>query len=103
MEMSGYNAKADVFLSCSTEKHTIKELILNEHALFAIISGESKIVHADKTYVFRAGDIILCPRNQLARVTKCPVDGQPCKSISIVFTQEFLRSYYLSQPAVSAQ
>ena len=100
MEKAGFSAKAEIFLSCATERHTIKELVLNEHALFIMLSGESRIVHANQTYVFRAGDIILCPRNQLARVTKCPVEGQPCRSISIVFTQTFLQKYYAAHPIV---
>jgi len=102
MEKAGFSAKAEIFLSCATERHTIKELVLNDHALFIMLSGESRIVHANQAYVFRAGDIILCPRNQLARVTKCPVDGQPCRSISIVFTQTFLQKYYAAHPIVPA-
>lgn len=46
-----------------------------------------------------AGDTVLLPRNQLGRVSKLPLDGQPCVTISVLFRKERLQHYYtLDQP-----
>jgi AraC-like DNA-binding protein len=58
------------------------------------ISGESKIVQADVTYVFTKGDIFLIPRNQLATSINTSKDGQPHKTIVMHLTSKRLREYY---------
>ena len=103
MEKGDAAAKAAIFFSCKAEKYQIKEMMLNDHALVRIISGESIVVHADSTYAFGAGDTMLIPRNQLGKVTKCPKDGAPYKSISIFFTQHFLQRYYTQHKATQVQ
>jgi AraC-like DNA-binding protein len=93
------SAKADVFFNCIEKKYFSKRMSINQHAFVSVISGEMKIIQADHTYVFRAGDTFLIPRNQLARVTKYPADGQPYRAVSVYFTLAFLRKYYASQKA----
>ena len=58
------------------------------------ISGETKIVQADAEYVFRAGDIFLIPRNQLATIINYPKDGLPHKTVVMLLTAERLRKFY---------
>lgn len=70
---------------------------INQHALVSVISGEMKIIQTGHSYIFRSGDTFLIPRNQLARVTKYPADGQPYRAVSVYFTLDFLRKYYTSQ------
>jgi AraC-like DNA-binding protein len=100
MEKSDVGAKGGIFFSCKTERYQIKEMVMKDHVLTRIVSGESRVVHADRTYVFEAGSTLLVPRNQLGKVTKCPKDGEPYKSITIFFTQGFLQRYYTSHKAV---
>jgi len=41
---------------------------------------------------------LLLPRNQLGRMSKLPLDGQPCIAVSILFRREIVQQYYASHP-----
>ena len=60
------------------------------------ISGETKIIQADKTYLFKAGDIFLIPRNHLATIINYPKDGLPHKAVVMHLTTERLKNFYSS-------
>lgn len=96
-------SRSDIFFSVIGEKHYSNETLYPKNTLTRIVSGGARAVQADNEYIFRAGDTILIPRNQLGRVTKYPVDGQPFKSISICYTQELLQKYYASHLAARVQ
>jgi AraC-like DNA-binding protein len=85
---------AEVFIACKKEVHYSRELILPQPALVRIISGEMRIVTAEHSFHFFAGDTVLLPRNQLGRMSKLPLDEQPCVVISVLFRKERLESYY---------
>ncbi len=102
MGPSDFRANGGIFYSCKAEKHRVKEMVLPDHALVRILIGESRVVHADTTYICEAGTTMLVPRNQLGKVTKCPKDGDFYRSISIMFTQPFLQKYYATHQAVKA-
>ena len=70
------------------------EVMFEHHILVWFISGETKIIQADATYVFNEGDIFLIPRNQLATIINYPKDGKPHKSVAMHFTKERLQNYY---------
>jgi len=85
---------AEVFISCKKEVHYSRELMLSQPALVRIISGEMRIMAADRSFRFFAGDTVLFPRDQLARMSKLPLNGAPCVAISIIFRKDRLASYY---------
>jgi AraC-like DNA-binding protein len=85
---------AGVFISCKKEKHYSREVILPQPALVRIMSGEIRIASADRVFHFYAGDTLLIPRNQLGRMSKLPLGGAPCITVSVVFPEEILRKYY---------
>jgi len=85
---------ADVFISCKREVHYSRELILPQPALVRVISGEVRVAAAAGSYHFYAGDTVLFPHNQLGRMSKLPMNGQPCITISVLFRREKLRQYY---------
>lgn len=87
---------ADVFISCKKEAHYSRELILPQPALVRVLSGEMRIVTAEHSFHFFAGDTILLPRNQLGRMSKLPFEGEPCIAISLLFRKERLQQYYTS-------
>jgi AraC-like DNA-binding protein len=93
---------AEVFISCKKEKHYSREVMLPQPALVRIMSGEVRIAAADHVHHFFAGDTMLIPRNQLGRMSKLPLDGQPCIAVSVVFRREVLQRYYASHPATQA-
>jgi AraC-like DNA-binding protein len=77
------------------------EIISGEHYFGRIISGEVKMIIADRTITLNAGQTYFCPRNQLATFIKMPKDGQPYKSVMISLRTERLKNYY-SRHAVVA-
>lgn len=84
----------DIKLSCYEDKLFKTEVVFDHHMLVWFISGETKIIQADKTYVFKAGDIFLIPRNQLATIINYPKDGQPHKSVVMHLSIERLQDFY---------
>lgn len=100
METPTSSSIAEIFISCKKEKHYSREVMLPQPALVHIMSGEMRIATADQVYQFFAGDTILFPRNQLGRMSKLPLNGEPCIAISIIFRPDILRQYYATQPLV---
>lgn len=88
------NKYAEILMSCIEEKYFKTEAVWEYHSFMRIISGEMKIVLADASHTFFAGDTLLVPRNQLSTVIKKPKDGRPYKSILITFRPERLKDYY---------
>lgn len=97
MEKPAPSAIADVFIGCKKEAHYSRELTLPQPALVRIISGEMRLAGAGQSRSFFAGDTVLLPRNQLGRMSKLPLSGQPCIVISILFRKEKVKQFYNSQ------
>ncbi len=89
---------ADIVLACIEEKYFQREILIEQHAIVKIMSGEMRIVQADKTYTFGAGDIILFPRNTLTTVIKYPKDGRMYQSVLMYIGPERLQRYYSKNP-----
>jgi len=81
-------------LSCFDDKLFKTEVLFEDHLLVWIISGETKIIQADKTYVFQAGDTLLFPRHQLVKVLSYSKDGLPHKSVAMHLTSDWLKDFY---------
>jgi AraC-like DNA-binding protein len=86
--------KGGIFFNTETNEHRLRELIVPYHSLGRIISGETHVDYMGKRYIFGPGSTILGPRNQLTRMTKMPKDGEPYRSVSIFFPEDFLLRYY---------
>lgn len=84
----------DIKLSCYEDKFFKSDIMFDVHMLIWFISGETKIVQADATYLFKKGDIFLIPRNQLATIINYPKDEQPHKTVVMHLTTTRLRDYY---------
>ena len=92
-----YTAKyitPDIKLSCYEDKFFKSEIMFDHHMLIWFISGETKIVQAEGTYIFTAGDIFLIPRNQLATIINYPKDGLPHKTVIMHLSADRLRNFY---------
>ena len=88
------NHKGGIFFNTETGAHRFKEMIVPQHALSRIISGEAHVVHLGRRYVLGPGSTTLSARNQLARMTKVPKHNEPYRSVSIFFPEVFLQRYY---------
>lgn len=84
----------DIKLSSYEDKLFKTEAMFDHHMLVWFISGETKIIQADRDYVFKSGDIFLIPRNQLATIINYPKDGLPHKSVVMHLSIERLRDFY---------
>jgi AraC-like DNA-binding protein len=100
MEFETKYITPDIKLSHFEGKVFKTEVVFEHHILVWFISGETKIVQADATYVFNAGDIFLIPRNQLATVINYPKDGLPHKAVAMHLTRERLKDFYNRRKAV---
>jgi AraC family transcriptional regulator, exoenzyme S synthesis regulatory protein ExsA len=87
----------DIKLSCYEDKLFKSEIIFEQHMLVWFISGETKIVQADATWLFKKGDIFLIPRNQLATIINYPKDGQPHKTVVMHLSTDRLREFYANR------
>jgi AraC-like DNA-binding protein len=84
----------DIKLSTYDDKLFKTETVFEFHMLVWFISGETKIIQADKSYIFKAGDIFLIPRNHLATIINYPKDGLLHKSVVMHLTKEHLKDFY---------
>ena len=94
MEFKTKYITSDIKLSCYEDKLFKTEVTFEHHMLVWFISGETKIIQAGASYLFKAGDIFLIPRNQLATIINYPKDGLPHKTVAMHLTVKRLRDFY---------
>ncbi|MGF7041408.1 helix-turn-helix domain-containing protein [Mucilaginibacter lappiensis] len=100
MEFETKYITADIKLSEFKGKVFKTEVMFEHHMLVWFISGETKIIQADATFIFNAGDIFLIPRNQLATIINYPKDGHPHKAVAMHLTKERLKDFYSRHKAI---
>lgn len=84
----------EIKLSSYDDKLFKSDLMFDQHMLIWFISGETKIIQADATFVFKTGDIFLIPRNLLATIINYPKNGQPHKTVVMHLSTERLKKFY---------
>lgn len=96
MDRPGGEVRGRIFVSCKKEKHYSRELMLDQHALVYVFAGILELSYADEVHRFAPGTTLLIPRNQLGRMAKVPADGEPFRSLSILFPEALLKKFYAS-------
>lgn len=94
MEYTAKYITDDIKLSWYEDKFFKSDIMFDHHMLIWFISGETKIVQSDETYVFKKGDIFLIPRNQLATIINYPKDNEPHKTVVMHLSTDRLRKFY---------
>ncbi len=84
----------EIKLSAYTGKLFKTEAAFEDHLLVWLISGETKIIQADKSFLFGPGSTFLIPRNQLATIINLPKDGLPHQAVAMHLTTGRLREFY---------
>ena len=84
----------EIKLSSYEDKLFKSDLMFQDHMLVWFISGETKIIQWDTTFNFKAGEIFLIPRNQLATIINYPKNGLPHKTVVMHLSVERLRKFY---------
>jgi AraC-like DNA-binding protein len=99
MAQQNFNRYTDLVWIVTEEGVYKDDLSLDFHSFVLIISGEMKIIQADKSYTFGAENMLLFPRNQISAVIKQPKDGRPYKAIVFGLTVERLKAFYTKEVA----
>ncbi|WP_316741310.1 AraC family transcriptional regulator [Pedobacter antarcticus] len=94
MEHISRHLTKEIKLSSYEDKLFKSDLMFEDHMLVWFISGETKIIQWDTTFNFRAGDIFLIPRNQLATIINYPKNGLPHKTVVMHLSIERLKKFY---------
>ncbi len=84
----------EIKLSSYEDKLFKSDLVFDDHMLIWFLSGETRIIQADRSFCFQAGDIFLIPRNLLATIINYPKNGQPHKTVVMHLSDKRLREYY---------
>ena len=84
----------EIKLSCYEDRFFTSEIVFDQHMLVWFISGQTKIVQAEGTHYFQAGDIFLIPRHMPATIINTPQDGLPHKTVVMLLTTKVLRDFY---------
>lgn len=85
---------SEIKLSCYEDKLFKSDHVFDDHMLVWFISGETRIIQADRTYDFYTGDIFLIPRNQPATIINYPAGGKPHKTVVMHLSAERLKRFY---------
>jgi AraC-like DNA-binding protein len=96
MEFKTKYLTPEIKLSCYEDKLFKTEVLFDHHMLIWFISGETKIIQANESFIFKAGDIFLIPRNQLVTIINYPKDSLPHKTVAMHLSPERLRKFYES-------
>ena len=94
MEVPKVNDEGRIFLSGTVDRTYTWEHISQDHIIVFIYSGEMTMTYGKSTLTFGAGDTVLVAKNQLTRVVKYPVKGEPFKAVSMLLPEEELRKFY---------
>src|SRR5688572_972427 len=94
MEFKTNYITPDIKLSVFEDELFKTEVLFEHHLLVWFISGETKIIQAEASHVFNAGDIFLVPRNHVVTIINYPKDGLPHKAVAMHLTVERLRDFY---------
>lgn len=84
----------EIKLSCYEDKFFKSDIMFDDHMLIWFISGETKIIQYDASFLFKKGDIFLIPRNQLATIINYPSNGEPHKTVVMHLSVERLKKFY---------
>ncbi len=94
MAVEQKNNFTEIVCSVTEEKYYKDDLFFDYHSFVRILSGEMKIIQADKTYVLGAGSTFLYPKNQLCTVIKYPLAGRPYKAVIMTLMPNRLENFY---------
>lgn len=85
--------RAPIQFSCYFSRSRVGENFVSEHAIAFVVSGSNMLDDGVNSQNFNAGDLYFCRRNQLIKYVKNPPEGGEFRSVSMFFTQEFLREF----------
>jgi AraC-like DNA-binding protein len=80
-----------IFFSYQTDKKKEKVAFLEHKTLVFLVAGHFKMETAQERISIEQGQMLLIQKNQLAEITKTPLDGKEYQTIVIRLTEDILR------------
>jgi AraC-like DNA-binding protein len=78
---------------CHVTPTVSSEQFIPEHIFSYMMSGSMVIYDGNKEYNIQTGDYCFAKRNHLAKYVKNPPEGGQFKTVSIFFSQDFLKAF----------
>ncbi len=85
--------RAPIQFSCYFSRSRVGENFVAEHAISYVVSGTNTLDDGIRTQTFGEGEMYFCRRNQLLKYVKNPPEAGEFRSVSMFFTQDFLREF----------
>lgn len=82
---------SEPLLPCHVTPVVSNEQFIPEHIFSFLVSGSMTVYDRDKEYHIAPGDYCFAKRNHLARYIKVPTSDGPFRTVSIFFSQDFLK------------
>lgn len=95
MKQSTDIVPGSIVYSMITEKERVWDGFLSENILVLQMSGLMEVETSNDRFTLKEGDILLARKNQLAKITKMPFDGEDFQTISILLSGDTLRNHAL--------
>lgn len=103
MAKQNFNAYTDLVWTVTEEGIFKDDLSFEYHSVVLIVSGEMKVIQAERSYTFGPENMLLFPRNQISTVIKQPKDGKPYNAVVFALTVDGLKSFYTKEkPIITA-
>jgi AraC-like DNA-binding protein len=90
-----------LFYSCTSEKYTADENVVEAHTITFIYEGSIEVANGVNTVRLEAGALFYTAKNTLFRFTKIAAKDAPFKSVTVVFTDAFLQEYFRKNKPVT--
>lgn len=97
MAKRNYSGFTDLVWTVTEEGIFKDDLSFEFHSFVLIVSGEMKVVQADRTYIFGPESLLLFPRNQLSTVIKQPKDGRLYQAVVFGLRLDRLKAFYTKE------
>ncbi|WP_231425183.1 AraC family transcriptional regulator [Pedobacter sp. Leaf250] len=97
MANQNFSKFTDLVWTVKEEEMFKDDLSFEFHSLVYMVSGEMKVVQADRTYIFEEGSMLVFPRNQISTVIKYPKNDQPYESVVFRLTVAHLKPFYANE------
>ncbi|CAH0142264.1 Exoenzyme S synthesis regulatory protein ExsA [Pedobacter sp. Bi27] len=97
MAKRNYSRFTDLVWTVTEEGIFKDDLSFEFHSFVLIISGEMKVIQAERTYIFGADSMLLFPRNQISTVIKQPMNNLPYQAVVFGLTVDKLKAFYANE------
>ena len=103
MAKQNFNTYTDLVWTVTEEGIFKDDLSFEYHSVVLIVSGEMKVIQAERSYTFGPENMLLFPRNQISTVIKQPKDGKSYNAVVFALTVDGLKSFYTKEkPIITA-